>query len=149
MIEGRYEDEIFTAEKSKVSFDRAFKAKKHIQDYVFTDGTADKSVEQVFAEELDNADEVCVYAKMPKGFHIPTPVGNYSPNWAIAFYEGTVKHIFFVAETKGSMSSMDLRPIEQAKIDCAKKLFNEFSTENVRYSPVASYKDLLDVMNAV
>ncbi len=149
VIEGKYEDEIFTAEKSKVSIDRAFRAKKHIQDYVFTDGTADKSVEQTFAEELDNADEVCVYAKMPKGFHIPTPVGNYSPDWAIAFYEGAVKHIFFVAETKGSMNSMDLRPIEQSKIDCAKKLFNEISTENVKYSPVTSYKDLLDVMQTI
>lgn len=149
LIEGEYKKEIFTAEKSRESFDKAFKAKKHIQDYVFTDGTADKSVERVFAEELDNADEVCVYAKMPKGFHIPTPVGNYSPDWAIAFYEGTVKHIFFVAETKGSMFSKEQRTIEQEKISCAKRLFNEISTENVKYSVVTSYKDLLDKMDTV
>ena len=78
-----------------------FLAKKAVQDYVFTDGTADKSIERKFAEDLDAADEVCVYAKLPRAFQIPTPVGNYSPDWAIAFYEGTVKHIFFVAETKG------------------------------------------------
>lgn len=149
VIEGKYKNEIFTAEKSRADFDKAFRAKKHIQDYVFTDGTAEKSVERRFAEELDNADEVCVYAKLPKGFHIPTPVGNYSPDWAIAFYEGTVKHIFFIAETKGSMESFDLRPIEGAKIKCAKKLFNKISTENVKYSPVTSYKDLLDVMDKV
>ena len=93
-----------------------FLAKKAVQDYVFTDGTADKSIERKFAEDLDAADEVCVYAKLPRAFQIPTPVGNYSPDWAIAFYEGTVKHIFFVAETKGSMESLELRPIEQAKI---------------------------------
>ena len=97
-------------------------------------------------EDLDAAQEVCVYAKLPKGFHIPTPVGNYSPDWAIAFYEGTVKHIFFVAETKGTMESLNLRPIEQAKISCAKKLFNEMSTSNVKYHDVDSYQNLLNVM---
>jgi len=85
------------------------------------------------------ADEVCVYAKLPKGFAIPTPVGNYSPDWAIAFRKGTVKHIFFIAETKGTMDSLNLRPIEQAKIGCAKKLFNEVSTEDVVYHEVDSY----------
>lgn len=74
-----------------------------------------KSIERKFAEDLDAADEVCVYAKLPRTFQIPTPVGNYSPDWAIAFYEGTVKHIFFIAETKGTMESLELRPIEQAK----------------------------------
>lgn len=93
--------------------------------------------------------EVCVYAKLPKGFHIPTPVGNYSPDWAIAFYEGTVKHIFFVAETKGTMESLNLRPIEQAKISCAKKLFNEMSNSQVRYHDVDSYQSLLDIMNSM
>ena len=117
-----------------------------IQDYVFTDGSAEKSIERRFVEDLDAAQEVCVYAKLPKGFHIPTPVGNYSPDWAIAFYEGTVKHIFFVAETKGTMDSMNLRPIEQAKISCAKKLFNEISTSNVKYHDVDSYQNLLNIM---
>ena len=97
-------------------------------------------------QELDKADEVCVYAKLPKGFAIPTPVGNYSPDWAIAFYEGSVKHIFFIAETKGTMETLDLRPIEQAKISCAKKLFNDISTSNVRYDAVDSYQSLLDIV---
>jgi len=108
--------------------------------------TAEKSIERRFVEELDAAQEVCVYAKLPKRFHIPTPVGNYSPDWAIAFYEGTVKNIFFVAETKGTMDSLNLRPIEQAKISCAKKLFNEMSTSNVKYHDVDSYQSLLNVM---
>lgn len=148
-IDGEYDSTIFTAEKSSQGFDKAFKAEKAIQDYVFTDGSADKSIERKFAESLDGANEVCVYAKLPKGFHIPTPVGNYSPDWAIAFYEGTVKHIYFVAETKGTMESLNLRPIEQAKISCAKKLFNEISTENVKYHDVDSYQSLLNVMKSL
>lgn len=141
-----YDSNIFTAEKNSQSFDKAFAAEKAIQDYVFTDGTAEQSVERRFAQELDKADEVCVYAKLPKGFAIPTPVGNYSPDWAIAFYEGTVKHIFFIAETKGSMESFDFRRIEEAKISCAKKLFNNISTSNIRYDAVDSYDKLLGIV---
>lgn len=146
---GTYDNTIFTAEKSSQSFDKAFRANKAIQDYVFTDGSAEKSIERRFVEDLDTAQEVCVYAKLPKGIHIPTPVGNYSPDWAIAFNEGTVKHIFFIAETKGTMDSLNLRPIEQAKISCAKKLFNEISTSNVKYHDVDSYQSLLMIMNSL
>lgn len=148
-IGGHYDSAIFTAEKSAHDFDKAFRATKAIQDYVFTDGIAEQSIERRFAQELDAAEEVCVYAKLPKGFHIPTPVGNYSPDWAIAFYEGTVKHIFFVAETKGTMETLQLKPIEQAKIRCARKLFNELSTSKVRYHDVDSYQHLLDVMKTI
>jgi type III restriction enzyme len=146
-IEGEYDSSIFTQGKSSQDFEKAFKADKHIQDYVFTDGAAEKSIERKFAESLDGADEVCVYAKLPKGFAIPTPVGNYSPDWAIAFNAGSVKHIYFIAETKGTMESLNLRPIEQAKISCAKKLFNEISTSNVKYHDVDSYQSLLSIMN--
>lgn len=145
-IEKQYDSSIFTAEKGTGDFAKAFRAKKNIQDYVFTDGTAEKSVERRFAEDMDKADEVCVYAKLPKGFAIPTPVGNYSPDWAIAFYEGTVKHIYFIAETKGTMESLNLRPIEQAKIKCARKLFNQLSTSKVKYHDVDSYQSLLNIM---
>ena len=148
-IEGEYDSSIFTAEKNTQSFDKAFLARKAIQDYVFTDGSAEKSIERRFAEELDAAEEVCVYAKLPRTFQIPTPVGNYSPDWAIAFYEGKVKHIFFVAETKGTMESLELRPIEQAKISCAKKLFNEMSTSKVKYHDVDSYQSLLNIMRSI
>lgn len=148
-IDGEYDSTIFTAEKHSKGIEKAFQATKHIQDYVFTDGTAEKSVERRFAEDLDGADEVCVYAKLPKGFQIPTPVGNYSPDWAIAFKAGTVKHIFFVAETKGTMESLSLRPIEKSKILCARKLFNEISTEDVAYHDVDSYQSLLNIMNSL
>ncbi|MBB2182780.1 DEAD/DEAH box helicase family protein [Lachnospiraceae bacterium MD1] len=147
-LEGKYDSSIFTAEKH-TSIDKAFEAEKHIQPYVFTDGIADKSIERKFAEDLDGASEVCVYAKLPKGFSIPTPVGNYSPDWAIAFNAGSVKHIFFIAETKGTMESLQLRPIEKAKISCARKLFNEISTENVVYHDVDSYQSLLNIMPTI
>ena len=114
-----------------------------------TNGTAKDSVEKEFARGLEGATEVCVYAKLPRGFSIPTPVGNYSPDWAIAFNQGSVKHIFFIAETKGTMESLELRPIELAKIECAKKLFNEISTEDVVYHDVDSYQSLLDIMPSI
>lgn len=146
--DGTYDSNIFTAEKNK-DFSKAYLAKKNVQDYVFADGSAEKSVERKFAENMDLDDNVVVYAKLPRGFQIPTPVGNYAPDWAITFQKGTVKHIYFIAETKGSMESMDLRPIEQAKISCARKLFNKISTDCVVYEQVNSYQNLLNLMNTI
>ena len=148
--EGKYDSAIFTAEKN-TDFSKAYRAKKNVQDYVFTDGYAKdgQSTERRFAENMDLAEEVCVYAKLPKGFSIPTPIGNYSPDWAIAFNKGTVKHIFFIAETKGTMETLNLKPIEQAKIKCAKKLFNELSTKDVVYHDVDSYQNLLNIMESL
>jgi type III restriction enzyme len=147
-----YSQDIFNMSKSSREYAKAYQARKAIQDYVFTDDTAEDSVERRFAKDVDAADEVIVYAKLPrgpKGFYIPTPVGNYSPDWAIAFRRGSVKHIFFIAETKGTMDSLNLRPIEQAKISCARKLFNEISTTGVKYHDVDSYQSLLDVMQTL
>lgn len=144
-----YETSIFASENSLQNKDKVLSVKKHIQDYVQVDGISKESTEKKFVDRLETAKEVCVYAKLPRGFHIPTPVGNYSPDWAIAFNEGTVKHIFFIAETKGSMNSLDIRPIEQAKISCAKKLFNELSTSKVRYHEVNNFNTLLDIMASI
>jgi type III restriction enzyme len=147
-----YSQDIFNMSRASDEYAKAFKAKHAIQDYVFTDGSATDSIERRFAADLDVADEVIVYAKLPRGprgFYIPTPVGNYSPDWAISFKKGAVKHIFFIAETKGTMDSLELRPIEQAKISCAKKLFNEISTTGVKYHDVDSYQSLLTVMETL
>ena len=144
MTEGKYDSDIFTV-KSKMDFDRAYEAKKHITDYVFSDSKGERQ----FAHDLDEANEVVVYAKLPRTFQIPTPVGNYAPDWAIAMKKDGVKHIFFIAETKGSMSSMDLSAIEKAKISCAEKLFHSLSTAHVKYHKVATYQDLIDEMNAI
>ena len=143
-IEGSYDSSIFTAEKHGKTFDQAFHADKAIQDYVFTDGTAEDSVERRFVKSLDGSQDVFIYAKLPRGFSIPTPVGHYSPDWAIVFHEGTVRHIYFVAETKGTMDSLNLRPIEKAKIDCAKKLFTTLSNGMVTYDHVDDFQQLMN-----
>ena len=144
--EQTYDTDIFTQEKSRQTVDKAYSAQKHILDYVFTDSQGERK----FAEDLDAANEVCVYAKLPRTFKIPTPVGNYAPDWAIAFNDNMgVKHVFFIAETKGSMDSMQLKGVEKAKIECAKKLFNDISTSKVRYHEVNSYDALLNVMKTL
>lgn len=135
-----YGSEIFTLEKSKIPVDSVI-GKKHVMDYVVTDS----KIEKELAQSLELAEEVSVYAKLPRSFQIPTPVGNYAPDWAIAFKKGSFKHVFFVAETKGSMDSMQLSAVEREKIECAKKLFNEANlTGDVRYHQVATYTDLLN-----
>jgi type III restriction enzyme len=144
--ENKYDSSIFTAGSKNKNIKNALKTNKHIQDYVFVDGISEDSVESRFAKSIDRADEVVVYAKLPKGFAIPTPVGNYTPDWAIAFKEGAVKHVYFIAETKGSLDSMELRNIEKAKIDCAKSLFNNISTDNLRYDHVTDYQSLLNIV---
>lgn len=109
-------------------------------DHIIYDSTNERN----FACELDTNGDVAVYVKLPDGFHISTPVGKYNPDWAIAFYEGKVKHIYFVAETKGSLSSMQLRLIEESKIHCAREHFKSIRGNNVVYDVVDSYQTLLD-----
>ncbi len=120
----------------------AIKTKKHLYDHLVYDSINEKK----FAELLDTDGKVAVYVKLPDGFYISTPVGHYNPDWAIAFYEGTVKHIYFVAETKGSMSSMQLRLIDESKIHCAKEHFRAISNGEVIYDVIDSYKTLLELL---
>lgn len=144
MTEGTYDSDIFTV-ASQVEFNKAYRATKHVTDYVISDSQGERN----FAHDLDESNEVVVYAKLPRSFQIPTPVGSYAPDWAIAMQKGSVKHIFFIAETKGSLQSMQLNAIENAKIDCCTKLFNEMSIADVRYHKVTCYQDLLDAMTAI
>ncbi len=134
--------DIFTQDKPSGDFSKAVKANHHIYDYVFTDSKNERD----FVRELDTSTEVVVYAKLPRGFFIPTPVGNYNPDWAIAFQEGKVKHVYFVAETKGSMSSMDLRKIEESKIECARKFFAKITSDQVKYDVVDGYGKLMELV---
>ena len=135
-----YDTDIFTEPtmKGRLGYN-AIEAHKHLYDYILYDSTNERD----FAAELDTSKEVAVYVKLPRGFFISTPVGKYNPDWAIAFHEGMVKHIYFVAETKGAMSSMQLRLIEEAKIKCAREHFKVISTETVKYDVVGSYESLM------
>ncbi len=139
-----YGSDIFTMGKGVVNFDNAVKAERHITPWVVVDSDTEKQ----FARDLDKDEgDVCVYAKLPRTFKIPTPVGDYSPDWAIAFYEGKVKYIYFIAETKGSMDSMQLKKIEDAKIQCAKKLFSKLNGGMVHYDVADTYQHLMDIMS--
>lgn len=149
LVEEKFDLDIFTAGQLKQDFSNAVATPKHhIYDFVLPDSGS--KPERDFAEALEASAEVVVYAKLPRGFLIPTPVGDYNPDWAISFKEGTVKHIYFVAETKGSMSTMDLREIERSKIKCARKFFDEmnrrFAPENVKYDVVDSFGKLMEVV---
>jgi len=144
--ENTFDSNIFTNDKHKGMIDKAYNAKKCILDYVFCDSDGERK----FAQHLDEAKEVCVYARLPRDFRIPTPVGHYAPDWAIAFYdEMGVKHIYFIAETKGAMGSMNLLKIENTKIDCARKLYNIIKVSDARYEQVTDYDTLLDVINDI
>ena len=141
VLDDKYDTDIFTDATIKGKLDvNAMKADKHLFDHIIYDSTNERK----FAQELDVASDVAVYVKLPDGFYISTPVGHYNPDWAIAFKEGTVKHIYFVAETKGSMDTLELRGIEDAKIHCAREHFKAISGDNVVYDVVDSYQALLD-----
>lgn len=140
-LDERYDTDIFTEPTIKGKLDvNAMKVQRHLYDHL----VYDSANERKFASELDINTNVAVYVKLPDSFYISTPVGRYNPDWAIAFYEGSVKHIYFVAETKGSMSSMQLRLIEDAKIHCAREHFKAISNGNVVYDVVDSYETLLN-----
>ena len=147
ILDDRYGTDIFTDPKIRGKLDvNVMKAKKHLYDHI----VYDSSKERDFAEELDICDDVAVYVKLPNGFYIATPVGKYNPDWAIAFYEGSVKHIYFVAETKGSLDTLVLKDHtsspEKAKIHCAREHFKAISNGNVVYEVVDSYKSLMDMV---
>ena len=118
--------------------------KKHLFDKVRYDSTIEKDL----ATEMDIAENIELYVKLPSGFYINTPMGKYNPDWAITFREGTVKHIYFVAETKGGTSDIQLREVERAKIECARRHFDKISDDTVKYSAVSSYADLMKAVSS-
>ncbi|WP_201353171.1 type III restriction-modification system endonuclease [Hydrogenimonas urashimensis] len=142
-IEDRHRlEDIFTLESKTYDTERLQQVRKHVYDYVVTDSKTEKA----FAHDLDTANEVVVYAKLPSSFFIPTPVGEYNPDWAIAFQEGSVRHIYFIAETKGSMLTMELRKIEKVKITCARKFFKQITSDKVKYDVINSFDALMEMI---
>ncbi|WP_412754395.1 type III restriction-modification system endonuclease [Legionella donaldsonii] len=141
-LSGTYDSTIFTHKKIKQDLQKAESVKHHIYDYVFTDSEQERN----FVKELDKSAEVIVYAKLPRDFYIPTPVGKYTPDWAIAFKEGSVKHVYFIAETKGSLDTMELRRIEDYKVKCARKYFKKLTSDKVKYDVVNDYAQLMQLV---
>lgn len=140
-LEEAYSTDIFTNPTLKGRLGiNAIKSEKHLYDYIIYDSKNERD----FAAELDKSKEVAVYVKLPSGFYINTPVGKYNPDWAIAYHEGTVKNIYFVAETKGDLSSMQLRKVEELKIHCAREHFRRISSDMVKYDVVDDYDTLLN-----
>ena len=143
-LDESFDTSIFTQHEMKGQLGvNAMETAKHLYDYLIFDS---KDTEQKFAEELEAATEVVLYVKLPSGFYINTPVGKYNPDWAIAFDSEKVKHVYFVAETKGDLSSLQLREIEKAKIQCARKHFKAISTDAVEYDHISCYSDLLKLV---
>ncbi|WP_284285169.1 restriction endonuclease subunit R [Arsenicicoccus piscis] len=144
-LDNRYDSSIFTENQTAQDLSKAGeKLKKSVYEYVVTDS----KVERKFVEKLDVSDEVVVYSKLPRGFSIPTPVGDYNPDWVIAFRDDTtkIKHVYFVAETKGSMSTLQLKGVENAKIECARKFFSSLGKSDVKYDVVTNYSELMDLV---
>ena len=139
-----YDSTIFVPEH-RLNVNKAVELSKHITPYVAYDSDEEKK----FAQGLEGAREVLIFAKLPRKLKIPTPVGYYAPDWAIVFEEGAVRHVFFVAETKGSLDKMELRGVELAKTECAKRLFNSISTNTTRYGVVDKFDKLYDIINGI
>lgn len=139
-----YDSTIFVPER-RLNVNKAIELSKHITPYVAYDSDGEKK----FAQGLEGATEVLIFAKLPRKLKIPTPVGYYAPDWAIVFEEGTVRHVFFVAETKGSLDKMELRGVELAKTECAKRLFNSISTNTTRYGVVDKFENLHNIINGI
>ena len=138
--EKTYSDDIFTINNFQGSLsENILEVKKHVYDYLKTDS----KIERAFATDLESG-EILVYAKLPNDFKIPTPVGNYNPDWAIVFDTADVKYVYFIAETKGSMESLQLKEIETRKINYAKKHFDALGHADIKYDVIKTYQDLRD-----
>ena len=121
----------------------AIESTRSLYDLVVVDSAG---IEKSFAESLEKEADVEVYTKLPRGFYINTPLGHYNPDWAIVFREGSVNHVYFVAETKGSLSSASLREVEKSKIECARKHFESLSDKTVVYDVVTNFGDLRNIV---
>ena len=143
-LDDTYSKDIFTKAtlRGKLGLN-AMPVDRSIYDYLIYDSEGERK----FAGQLDINEKVALYIKLPKSFFISTPVGKYSPDWAIAFQEGMVKHVYFVAETKGSNDTAELRGVEEAKIECAKAHFAAISNRSVIYNVVTDFDELMNLVS--
>ena len=141
----QFSSDIFSATTLKGRLGvNAMASQKSLYDLVVVDS---QGIEMDFAQNLESHNEVAVYTKLPNGFYINTPVGHYNPDWAIVFREGQdIKHVYFVAETKGSLEESQLRESEKSKIACARKHFATIADAAVTYDVVSNYTDLRNII---
>ena len=145
-IKKKYDSTIFAVKKSSNNIYKAIKDKIRIQNYIANTNCVGKGSKQCVMKDIDSINAVNVYTMLPKEFYIQTPIGNYSPDYVITFKDGTLKHIFFIAETNGNMNSLSITPIGKLKNHCGENLFIDIPTKNIKYHNVKNYQKLLCIM---
>lgn len=96
---------------------------KDTQKSVYEHVVYDSDTERTFADHLEKNDSIKVYAKLPRWFKVPTPLGTYNPDWAILVEKDGTERLYFVVETKSSLFTDDLRDRESAQIKCGEAHF--------------------------
>ncbi|EFE8358820.1 DEAD/DEAH box helicase family protein [Escherichia coli] len=119
---------------------RMFKAgNKSLHEYI----NVDSDIEREFAKDLEMQEEVKLYTKLPNWFKIPTPLGNYNPDWALVINKNGEDNIYFVIETKSNL--LTLRDNESGKIKCGKAHFESLTPLNenpAKYACAIKYEYL-------
>jgi len=115
-----YAQELFESEELTGYLKNMLEAQKSVYEQV----VYESDTERVFALDLEKNSAIKVYVKLPGWFTIPTPLGNYNPDWAVVVEKEGEERVYFVVETKGGLFKDDLREKEKAKIDCGKVHFN-------------------------
>ena len=117
--ESYYAQELFVKDELTGYLNNMIKSQKSVYDHVIWD----VGNEAKFAEDLEMSSAVKVYAKLPRWFKVPTPLGSYNPDWAVLLENEDSERLYFVAETKGTSFLDDLRNPERAYLECGKVHF--------------------------
>lgn len=137
-----YDISIFETDRHEIPFDDALETSNHVYNYVAVDSKNERN----FASQLEAAEDVIVYAKLPRGFTIPTPGGSYNPDWAIALESKGHRQIYFVAETKADSSEEQLRLAELQSIDSAECYFRDVASD-VTFKKIDGFDELLNAIS--
>jgi type III restriction enzyme len=137
----QYEMRLFESEEIETYFTKLFTV-KNLEKTVFNYVPIDSDIERSFAEDCEKEESIKFFFKLPRGFKIPTPIGNYIPDWAIIVEVDEAPKVYFVAETKGTLDRQMLRELERMKIECGTKHFALFKPLGIEYKLAVTTKDL-------
>ena len=142
-----YAQELFTDRELAGYLQDMVESPKSVYDWVI----CDSSNEAAFAQALEQNAAVKLYAKLPRWFEVPTPLGAYRPDWAVLITDENGERLYFVVETKGSVFLDDLRNRERAKVECGKAHFAALqATESpARYAVATTVENLMMEIMAV